>query len=583
MVSFMKVLLAILSLVMPAFAVNADSVAVAISAGIQARHMPYSTGILDPIYASPTSDQIVDYTRCADSAIWTGHYLAAESFRYNVTGDPDALANVKGAVAAIKALMDVTGTNLLARCMVPIDSPYVASIESQEAANGVHTSPGWMWIGNTSRDEYSGAMFGLAVAYELVNDSGVQASASAQISRIVNFLEGNGWNVPMPGGGDSTTFLIRPDEIMSFLQVGKHVNHPAFSTDYELQSVALDAEVPIPIGVDVLSNSSYFKFNLDYINLYDLITLDSGQSFFNDAYSILRGDTSAHQNAFFNMVDRALKGPNEARDDQTAALLSQWLERPARDPYVNLQGGVPACGSDACQPVPVPLRPTTDFLWQRDPFQLAGGGVGTIEGAGIDYILPYWMARYFGVLPRPTVESAASVSLTVAPDSVAVLQANQIDGGSELTVTDAAGVARPATVLYASAGQVDFIVPDGTALGLATFSFDSRPAVSATATVSTVAPTLFTCGASACLSGPVRAPASVTLYGTGIRHASSLSNVLVTVNNVSVPVLYAGAQADDAGLDEIQIALPASLSGSTATVLVTVDGQTANAVRISVE
>ena len=58
----------------------------------------------------------------------------------------------------------------------------------------------------------------------------------------------------------------------------------------------------------------------------------------------------------------------------------------------------PACCSRACEPIPVPQRITTDFLWQRSPFQLAGGGYSDIEGAGIDYTLPYWMARYYGVI-----------------------------------------------------------------------------------------------------------------------------------------------------------------------------------------
>ena len=69
----------------PARASEAD--AVAISAGIQARHMPFGT-ILDPMYASPASNQIVGYTRCGDSALWTGAYLAAEAFRYKVTRRP---------------------------------------------------------------------------------------------------------------------------------------------------------------------------------------------------------------------------------------------------------------------------------------------------------------------------------------------------------------------------------------------------------------------------------------------------------------------------------------------------------------
>jgi hypothetical protein len=56
---------------------------------------------------------------------------------------------------------------------------------------------------------------------------------------------------------------------------------------------------------------------------------------------------------------------------------------------------------EACSPLPVPVRVPTDFLWQRDPFQLVGGGRGLIEGAGIDYILPYWMSRYYGVITTP--------------------------------------------------------------------------------------------------------------------------------------------------------------------------------------
>src|SRR5579864_4932198 len=95
----------------------AEADALAITANIQARHMPFQT-VIDPVYASSTSDQIVGYTRCGDSALWTGHYLAAEAFRYNVTRAADALANVKNAIAGIKGLVDVTGTNELARCLV---------------------------------------------------------------------------------------------------------------------------------------------------------------------------------------------------------------------------------------------------------------------------------------------------------------------------------------------------------------------------------------------------------------------------------------------------------------------------------
>ncbi|HEV8307696.1 MAG TPA: hypothetical protein VGW35_08505, partial [Methylomirabilota bacterium] len=44
----------------------------------------------------------------ADSAIWTGHYLAAEAFRYAATSDPAALARLKFVLAGVQRLFDVT-------------------------------------------------------------------------------------------------------------------------------------------------------------------------------------------------------------------------------------------------------------------------------------------------------------------------------------------------------------------------------------------------------------------------------------------------------------------------------------------
>ena len=50
---------------------------------------------------------------------------------------------------------------------------------------------------------------------------------------------------------------------------------------------------------------------------------------------------------------------------------------------------------------------------ETNSFVLAGGGEGNIEGAGIDYILPYWMGRYYGVIsadPQPPVALSVTSS-----------------------------------------------------------------------------------------------------------------------------------------------------------------------------
>jgi uncharacterized protein (TIGR03437 family) len=628
----------LLLLTVPRTCRAAEGDALSILANIQARHLPFGA-ILDPIFTLTDSDVIANYTRCGDSALWTGHYLAAEAFRYKVTQAPDALNNVVAAIAALKGLADVTGTNLLARCMIPVNSPYVASIQSQEASNVIYTnsSAGWIWVGNTSRDEYSGALFGLAVAYDMVTDSGIKSSISDLVTRLVDFLNGKNWSVVMPDGTTGTTFLIRPDQIETFLAIGRHVNADHFSSiSYEAQRELLATTVAVPIGVDAASDDSYFKFNLDYINLYNLIRLEASdeKSIYQGAYGILRDATQGDENAFFNIIDLALNGPSASRDSQTLALLDGWLLRLRRDFNVDLTGTVKACGSQACTPVPVWLRPNTDFLWQRSPYEISvTGGAGIIETAAIDYILPYWMARYYGLQESTVVGSAAAAVSVVAPGSLgtvyganlasATMQATSTPlpsqlGGVSISVQDNAGTSASASLLYVSPGQINFVMPPGLATGVGTFTIlnGSNTPVTAMGAIGQVGPTLFSvtgsgtgaasatavsvsssvsspvplfnCSATACQAVPIdlsgSSPVFLTIYGTGIRNRSSLDNVLVTVNGVSLPALFAGAQPDFAGLDQINVQLTPDLRGSgVANIVIKVDQHQANTVTVAIQ
>src|SRR5262245_35746805 len=203
------------SLTIGVVAYASENDAIAISNNIQQRHLPYGT-IIDPIFASPVSDQIVGYTRAADSLIWTGHYLAAESFRYRATGSPESLENEKRAVASIRALNDITGTNLMARCLIPVDSVYAMWIIVEESHNAIYRNflhgREYYWLGNTSRDAYSGAMFGLGVAYDMVGNAEIRSEISSLVTRMLDFLIANGWFVVMPDGSISTTFVTKSEE-----------------------------------------------------------------------------------------------------------------------------------------------------------------------------------------------------------------------------------------------------------------------------------------------------------------------------------------------------------------------------------
>jgi uncharacterized protein (TIGR03437 family) len=97
-------------------------------------------------------------------------------------------------------------------------------------------------------------------------------------------------------------------------------------------------------------------------------------------------------------------------------------------------------------------------------------------------------------------------------------------------------------------------------------------------TISRVAPGLFAVS-------QMRADGAVylVLYATGVRHRSDAAAVSCVVNGTALPVLYAGAQPDFAGLDQVNVQLPAGLSGAgTLNVSLMVDGQPSNAVTVTI-
>ncbi len=374
---------------------------------LKRRHLPHGT-IFDPVFATPDSNEIVDYQHAGDAAIWTGHYVAAESFHYAATGSKKARANVRRALTALLLLVEVTGNDVLARAAVPVgsrwESALLVNLTRSHIFSGAVDGTEYYWAGNTSRDQYSGVFFGLGFAWELIpDDGGIRALIVEIADRLLGYLINHAWTPEMPDGTLSTTFMGRPDQQLAFLQIGRMVKPERFEKPYQEVRAAYGKLVKLPIELETTDpHGSYFKFNLDHINLVHLLRLEEDSEYrptYRAAFDKLRDALATHDNAHFNMIERVINGANAARDRHTKGMLKEWLRRPRRIGYADLSDSREACGEGrACGVIPIIERVPTDFLWQRSPFQLAGGEGGDIEGAGIDYLLPYWMARYFGIL-----------------------------------------------------------------------------------------------------------------------------------------------------------------------------------------
>jgi uncharacterized protein (TIGR03437 family) len=231
-------------------------------------------------------------------------------------------------------------------------------------------------------------------------------------------------------------------------------------------------------------------------------------------------------------------------------------------------------------------------------------------------------------MPNLTADSlATALGSNLAPgvDVVTTPPYPTILGEISLQVVDSAGAGRMAQLLYVSSSQINYLIPAGTAAGLATVTIsnstgkvltsqsiiqpvapglftanaDGQGVVAATA-YHTIAPSslafpvpVFQCGPTpgSCVSVPLQlgvdTPLFATFYTTGLRGRSSDAALAVTIGGQQIPVRSVSAQDDSdalAGIDLVLVGIPLSLRESgEVDVLLSVDGRTSNTGRINIQ
>jgi len=107
--------------------------------------------------------------------------VAAEAFRYAVTGAADARAHARAGMEAIVHLESITGVPGF-----PARSFIRTGVDAQPADGEWHdTVDGqWRWKGDTSSDEIVGHFFVYPIYYDLVADESEKPKLSATIARM---------------------------------------------------------------------------------------------------------------------------------------------------------------------------------------------------------------------------------------------------------------------------------------------------------------------------------------------------------------------------------------------------------------
>jgi uncharacterized protein (TIGR03437 family) len=235
-----------------------------------------------------------------------------------------------------------------------------------------------------------------------------------------------------------------------------------------------------------------------------------------------------------------------------------------------------------------------------------------------------------------TTSAATFLDYGVAPESITTLFGTGLAagtaaatsqplpvslGGVSVRIRDSAGVERLSPLFYTSPGQINYQIPAGSASGEARVTVISGSSSSAQGTIliRPTMPGIFTANAdgtgvpagsflryrnnSAIASAPLFVldgttsrfvPAQLSLgeagdqaylvlYGTGWRQRSSLSSVSAVMGGVPAQVVFAGAQVDYAGLDQMNILIPRELVGrGTVDVTITIGAQSSNTVQVRI-
>ena len=380
--------------------------------------------VLDTRFSS-----IAQQNQWQEDADWmTGLYVGAESFRYATTGETIAADQARESWQALHKLSNISGmSGIVARYFLQhVDGPLGAGRKRWHQNND-----GVYWIGDISRDQLSGHMFGLAAYFDHVATEKEKQIIQADVEAITDLIIDNQMMAIDPDGEPCThaNFWVSPLFALSFLKSAYHITQKELYQKKYLDLIDPHYFLGYALKDARISANPFFQHYHQDSPLYHLLQYEHEPHLRQQVLRIcdyLYADTHQHGNAYL-MINHAISYPeNESGQKAVAELykfdvgnlnVSCWNER-ARDLLkdVDLPRSVKislayilgerdrlpnGCGNY----LPIEWRPPKEFGWNYyagEEARRASGHAGHhgihIQYSGVDYLLAYWMARYHGLV-----------------------------------------------------------------------------------------------------------------------------------------------------------------------------------------
>ncbi|MEX2015916.1 MAG: hypothetical protein WD873_04695 [Candidatus Hydrogenedentales bacterium] len=379
----------------------------------------------------PAGDRDFIAYNMPDNAYMTGMVLGALSAKYAVTGATEDRERAAASIRALHLLSNVSGkSGLLARAAWPVDRPMADDGTWRKSDDGK-----WLWRGDVSSDQVDGVFFGYALAYDLVANDEEQAWIARDTEAIVDHILENDLRIIDYDGEPTQWGSYYPEYVKSrepmnallwlqHLKVAEHVNpggkygeiYRRFAVDEGYAEVAERARaLRDPQRQGAINHSDDV---LIFMALYPLLEFEKDADLRGHYLAALRRawfgndqfpGVQPEDNPLYAFIAKRFLGdeidvapsianlkrfPLDMKWNRTT--LAQYAAKFGTEMVEPITSPEPGPG-DA---IPLDRRQKSWSAWVMDPYH----GTGTrnadsgLEYNGHDYLLAYWLGRYWGYI-----------------------------------------------------------------------------------------------------------------------------------------------------------------------------------------
>ena len=407
------------------------------------RHAP--SGVVLTVTGPDAAE--IQWTDFELGARLTGLYLAAAALRFATTGTDADRVRMGEALDAVEALVAVTGEpGLLARGL-SADSDQVICCDDAaepdcdedmlcggpnrpEGHAGTGEFAGIHWIGDAGRSEYAAVIFGLSTAASVDDDEANAERIAELIAALVDRVLEDGLKIiDVDGARTSDGDLgdvgrrrgLNALLVLDWVQAAYRVTgEERFKTRYGelIDGGSLDTaarKLDAYRGYD----TRWEEVHAAMLAYFDLIRTDSDDArvasmreamaaslFDSEGDQVDGRHADAEKNPLFNMLYAiALDLYRTEVDCESIVETIAFDAAPRTDRAVDLSGSDdvaadPAQDGWAAEALGIADRYPAPYAWDVNPYLLAGGADDGAEFSGVDYLLVYWLGRYYGRIAR---------------------------------------------------------------------------------------------------------------------------------------------------------------------------------------